>query len=378
MKKDRLKEIYYKLIEKENLCFINGNSINLFSILRLYLIKRRIIKNLDSETTEKLILDKILNKIDNNHNLKKLAFVYNKKKCMESLQRYISYKNKLSKRFGFNNFQEIIIKKILLYAHSRMDIDKIECQIKELKVSSFKRNYNVNFNSVDIENLLSFDKRVIDTYINLERNGGILEDRYLTCGALSLYMPFSKKGIIIIKDKKNYDFDFVAHEIGHLLEYFSLDEKDLFLNILLVKPMKEFYSSLCEIRSLESNKNIPDVKKLINEFCAQIKVLYIKIKFEEFLFTTQNKLSKLNLNKKWDELTKSFFNEKSDDKNFRWDLNYNISINSFDNWMYFLGKFFANQVNKEEIKIEKIYKIKGNNDFLNILKITNFDKGVDF
>ena len=378
MKKDKLIRIYYKLIEKQNLFFLNGNSFNLFLLLKMHLIKRRIFKNLDSDTTEKLVLDKILNKIDNNRNLKKLANIYNKKKSVESLQAYISYKNKLSKGFGFSNFQEIIIKKISLYSHSRMDIKKVEFQIKELKISNFKRNYNVDFNSVDIENFLSFDKMVIDTYKNLEKNGYILENSCLTCGALSLYMPHSKKGIIILKDKKNNDFDFIAHEIGHLLEYSFLDDKNLLFNILLVKPMKEFYSSLCEIRALESNKNIPGVINLINEFYIQIKVLYVKIKFEEFLYTTQNKLTELNLNKKWKELKENFFYEKSGDKNFKWNLNYNISINSFDKWMYFFGKFFANQVNKQETKIKKTYGIKGNYDFLEILKITNFDKGIDF
>lgn len=378
MKKDKLIRIYYKLIEKQNLFFLNGNSFNLFLLLKMHLIKRRIFKNLDSDTTEKLVLDKILNKIDNNRNLKKLANIYNKKKSVESLQAYISYKNKLSKGFGFNNFQEIIIKKISLYSHSRMDIKKVEFQIKELKISNFKRNYNVDFNSVDIENFLSFDKMVIDTYKNLEKNGYILENSCLTCGALSLYMPHSKKGIIILKDKKNNDFDFIAHEIGHLLEYSFLDDKNMLFNILLVQPMKEFYSSLCEIRALESNKNIPEVTKLINEFIIQIKVLYIKIKFEEYLYTTQNKLNELNLNEKWKELTKKFFYEKSNDENFKWNLNYNISMDSFDKWMYFLGKFFANQVNKKETKIKKIYGIKGNDGFLEILKITNFDKGIDF
>lgn len=378
MEKDKLIRNYYKLIEKQNLFFLNDNSLDFFSQLKMRLIKRRILKYLDSDTTEKLKLDKLLNKIDNNRNLKKLANIYNKKKSVESLQAYISYKNKLSTRFGFNNFQEIIIKKISLYSHSRMDIDKVEFQIKELKISNLKRNYNVDFNSVDIENLLSFDKMVVDTYKNLEKNGYILENSYLTCGALSSYMPHSKKGIIILKDKKNNDFDFIAHEIGHLLEYSFLDDKNLLFNILLVKPMKEFYSSLCEIRALESNKNIPEVTKLINEFHIQIKVLYIKIKFEEFLYTNQNKLTELKLNKKWKELTKNFFYEKGDDENFKWNLNYNISINSFDKWMYFLGKFFANQVNKKETKIKKTYGIKGNDDFLEILKITNFDKGIDF
>lgn len=150
MKKDKLIRIYYKLIEKQNLFFLNGNSFNLFLLLKMHLIKRRIFKNLDSDTTEKLVLDKILNKIDNNRNLKKLANIYNKKKSVESLQAYISYKNKLSKGFGFNNFQEIIIKKISLYSHSRMDIKKVEFQIKELKISNFKRNYNVDFNSVGV------------------------------------------------------------------------------------------------------------------------------------------------------------------------------------------------------------------------------------
>ena len=125
MKKDKLIRIYYKLIEKQNLFFLNGNSFNLFLLLKMHLIKRRIFKNLDSDTTEKLVLDKILNKIDNNRNLKKLANIYNKKKSVESLQAYISYKNKLSKGFGFNNFQEVIIKKISLYSHSRMDIDEM-------------------------------------------------------------------------------------------------------------------------------------------------------------------------------------------------------------------------------------------------------------
>ena len=106
--------------------------------------------------------------------------------------------------------------------------------------------------------------------------------------------------------------------------------------------------------------------------------MYVKIKFEEFLYTTQNKLTELNLNKRWKKLTKKFFYEKSDDENFKWNLNYNISINSFDKWMYFFGKFFANQVNKQETKIKKTYGIKGNYDFLEILKITNFDKGIDF
>lgn len=377
MKKDKLIRIYYKLIEKQNLFFLNDNSLNCFSQLKMRLIKRRILKYLDNDTTEKLMLDKLLNKIDNNRNLKKLANIYNKKKSVESLQAYISYKNKLSTRFGFNNFQEVIIKKISLYSHSRMDIDKMEFQIKELKISNFQRNYNVGFNSVDIEDLLSFDKMVIDTYKNLEKNGYILEDSRLTCGALSLYMPHSKKGIIILKDKNNNDFDFIAHEIGHLLEYSFLDDKNMLFNILLVQPMKEFYSSLCEIRALESNKNIPEVTKLINEFYIQIKVLYIKIKFEEYLYTTQNKLNELNLNEKWKELTKKFFYEKSNDENFKWNLNYNISMDSFDKWMYFLGKFFANQVNKKETKIKKIYGIKGNDGFLEILKITNFDKGID-
>lgn len=378
MKKDKLIKIYYKLIEKQNLFFLNGNSLNIFLLLKMRSIKRRIFKNLDSDATEKLILDNILNKIDNNRNLKKLANIYNQKKSVESLQAYISYKNKLSKKFGFNNFQDIIIKKISLYSHSKMDIDKVEFQIKELRISNFKRNYNVNFHSIDIENLLSFDKMVIGTYKNLEKNGYILENSCLTCGALSLYMPHSKRGIIILKDKKNNDFDFIAHEIGHLLEYYSLDDKNLLPNVLLVQPMKEFYSSLCEIRALESNKNIPEVTKLINEFHIQIKVLYIKIKFEEFLCTTQNKLNELNLNEKWKELTKKFFYEKSNDENFKWNLNYNISMDSFDKWMYFLGKFFANQVNKEETKIKKPYSIKRNDDFLEILKITNFDKDIDF
>ena len=142
--------------------------------------------------------------------------------------------------------------------------------------------------------------------------------------------------------------------------------------------MKEFYSSLYEIRALESNKNKLGVIELINEFYIQIKVLYIKIKFEEFLYTTQNKLTELNLNKKWKELKENFFYEKSGDKNFKWNLNYNISINSFDKWMYFLGKFFANQVYKEETKIKKAYSIKGTVDFLEILKITNFGKDIDF
>ena len=61
----------------------------------------------------------------------------------------------------------------------------------------------------------------------------------------------------------NNDFDFIAHEIGHLLEYSSLDDKNLLPNVLLVQPMKEFYSSLCEIRALESNKNKLGVIELI-------------------------------------------------------------------------------------------------------------------
>ena len=68
MKKDKLIRIYYKLIEKQNSFFLNGNSFNLFLLLKMHLIKRRIFKNLDSDTTEKLVLDKILNKIDNNRN----------------------------------------------------------------------------------------------------------------------------------------------------------------------------------------------------------------------------------------------------------------------------------------------------------------------
>ena len=79
MKKDKLIRIYYKLIEKQNLFFLNGNSLNFFSQLKMRLIKRRILKYLDSDTTEKLMLDKLLNKIDNNRNLKKLANIYNKK-----------------------------------------------------------------------------------------------------------------------------------------------------------------------------------------------------------------------------------------------------------------------------------------------------------
>ncbi len=73
MKKDKLIRIYYKLIEKQNLFFLNDNSLNFFSQLKMRLIKRRILKYLDSDTTEKLMLDKLLNKIDNNRNLKKLA-----------------------------------------------------------------------------------------------------------------------------------------------------------------------------------------------------------------------------------------------------------------------------------------------------------------
>ncbi len=79
MKKDKLIRIYYKLIEKQNLFFLNDNSLNFFSQLKMRLIKRRILKYLDSDTTEKLMLDKLLNKIDNNRNLKKLANIYNKK-----------------------------------------------------------------------------------------------------------------------------------------------------------------------------------------------------------------------------------------------------------------------------------------------------------
>lgn len=70
MKKDKLIRIYYKLIEKQNLFFLNDNSLNFFSQLKMRLIKRRILKYLDSDTTEKLMLDKLLNKIDNNRNLK--------------------------------------------------------------------------------------------------------------------------------------------------------------------------------------------------------------------------------------------------------------------------------------------------------------------
>lgn len=377
MKTDKLIEKYYKNLENENLRFIKGYSLTPCVALRMSSLRNKIINILDDESVKRITCDDILNKIDNNRKLKKLAKVYNGEKTIESLQMYISYKNKLAKRFGFNNFQEILEKKLQLYSYSQMNLEKIEQEIKKIKILENKDCCNFDLESTDLKKLLAFEPMVLNLYKDLEQGDCILEDESLTYGALSIYMPMSKKGIILLRNKKTSDFDFIAHELGHLLEYLSSNDRILLHSILLVKPTKEFYASFCEVMSLKANKDSRYAERLLNEFFIQIKVLYLKIKFEEFLYTTRQGLTELNLKGKWDELIEKFFQKINFKREFKWNSVYNISEYSFDKWMYFLGKFFASQASYKTLEFTKIFNMVGDNDFAEILKMTNFTKGID-
>lgn len=365
---------YYKLIEEENIHFIDNENLSILQKLKLKISKRNILKRIhDKQLKEILNIENIIDRIENNRKIIKLREIYNQNHSFVILKKYVNLKNLLSQKYKFKNFQQILNLKIKSYADCDIDFDKIERNIKNLSFSQKYYHEIINFDNCNIDEYLSYNQEILNYYLYLRGHNQIVERKNFNYGALSLFMPNTRDGIIILKDLTKIDIDYLIHEIGHLLEFKKLSGNDLIMHTLCKKPSKEFYSSFAELQFLYYYKEVEWARKLINNFIFQIKSLFLKIKFEEYLYSHGDELTENNIKLKWERLYKHYFN-KNASKHLKLEEDFKLPTESFERIIYFIGRFFAFQTLMQNFSFYEVFDKPSTFDFYDIINMTNFCK----
>ena len=351
----KLIDKYYDAIEKHNTNLINQKT-TLLSELKEKNIKRALIRNIlksdEIESNVKTLyrFEKILNDINKDKRLLKLYNGFKKHKSIYALKNFIQRRNQLVGKYGYKNYNDFFISRIQCFGYKNFDFNKmiqngiINIVPNVYKLQEDNINCDIKISNEEFERTLSkINQKIYLVHNELNKSGKILLNHSLCDqGALSVYMPKSNQCYICTQDLNlERCYDFIAHELGHVLERCSIDAENKIHTILLDVISGEMYSSMLELLFITQLSNLKVAKRLNMDYISQIAYQMLNLSIEYELNQNQNKISEDYVKFLWNDNVEKLLKYKKQDKNFTWDRKFNLSLEMYSMFKYLFGRMVA-------------------------------------
>lgn len=320
------------------------NKVHCFLNLKMKRLKNRISKStikskqFDNENER---IDWLFNEIDNDVTLEKICKSFNKTMSLSVLQRYFMRQNIISKKYGYESFNEVII--LRLKGIFGKNFDHISFS-KAVVEECVKRNrecylYNKTNDVINEENLVAnldrIDVKLKNLYIKMKNDKLIVDKNFTSFGALTLHFPITKKNIILIENLSQ-NTDYFVHELGHVV--YNKTKNDDLRKVVCYDPCDEIVSSALEYlyicNEVKFNKNLINTYK---EFLARTQILAINFVFLIEIGKIKN-FTPENINKLWEatlDMLGVCIKTKSD---LTFDNYFRLNMNVLEKIKYFIGK----------------------------------------
>jgi len=340
-----------KLQEKINSDFLKGKTK---TGIKSFILERRkfnwIIKNTNKKSRfyNLYSIQRKIDYVEGNLKLNKFLIGYYKTSNPRQLIDIVNYRNKLSRKLGYSGYLDLYMSKLKLEGIDEGIFKKIDNLIinKILSLSKYVHKYN---NTLSLsENDFNLIIKSIDSIV--------YRDVYSTCdikylntndGSITIYMPETNKNIIRVSYLTDVDkIEYLVHELGHAYETLSIGIVDrqkykIFIN----SELQECIPGIVEgdfLKNLLRKDKVLFLKMYdhFKDIVTFIPYLYLKFKFEQFLYTSDNLNEKI-INNQWNELVKLYMPHQLGNENFNWINKFNNVDDPFVELKYLFGKICA-------------------------------------
>lgn len=383
----KLIDKYYDAIERHNTNLINLKT-TLLSDLKEKNIKRALIRNIlkndEIQSNVKTLyrFEKILNDINKDKRLLKLYNGFKKHKSIYALKKFIQRRNQLVGKYGYMNYNEFFVARVQAFGCKKFDFNEM---LKNIILNIVPNVYKLQEDNIDCDVKISnmeFEKTICqinqDIYALYKKlyDGGKMLLNHQLCknGALNIFMPKSNLYYICTKDDNlERCYDFIAHELGHVLERCYMANENKIHTILLDAISGETYSSMLELLFITQLSNLKVAKRLNMDYISQIAYQMLNLSIEYELNQNQNKISEDYVKFLWNDNVEKLLKYKKQDKDFIWDRRFNLSLDMFSMFKYLFGRMVAFLMKEnDKLNYDNFINLCQKRDLFDILNFKQF------
>lgn len=362
---------YYKTLENYNECILQQKKFR--KQKKLIKQKKQIMYELskgNSRLKQVFFLNQILERIC----LKTEGDCINKNNVFSKIETIKNEQDAYARHFGFSNYYSLINEYIGAFLNRKFDFKDFMLYIKRIIIDNLqfnfsKKNLNLKINEEDFEKvLLNINENSLCLFKELKiRN--VLGSIDNSIAAAAIIFPLRQQHILLTKENNLEDkFDYIAHELGHIMEDRSMSKDEILLKLLVEKPTSEICSSMFELLFDISTRSII----FRDDFCEQFirEFLYIFIKTDISVEFYRKKISKqdlMDLKKRHSVFLSKLVKESMSVDSIE------ISNDILNNFKYLLGKTVALSlmINKK-LNVENLKSFIRNSNFFDLERILKF------